>query len=688
MKFSILRNFKKNIDQKEALKYAIIINVIFLIITFILCVPAYEANDDIAMSDFARGAYSEHSSYLVFINIILGYIFKTCYMFCNNINWYYVLQCLFMFLAFITLSYLVYMAQKKAEYPIAQGTMINVFLLIMFIPNTYLNFNFTKSAVVISLAGFFLLLYHIYNKHLKIHIILLGSGFIILGGMIRLESMLMVSIIPFLIVIFNIFKVTYNHISFNFRLCLKYAAIFFPIFVISLALSYFNTSRNPQYMEYNRARSSLLDYGLPEFNQNKKAYEKIGIDRNDYAMLLTWSFDDPEFFNVQKFKEIVALRKDNINIIDVFEASFNGIIKAIFRIGAAAIFVFLVALWLIFLKKNRIIPIMFTFALFITYFYLCFMGRLVDRVEQGLWMTGVYGLIVMIDLSMLKLPAKGKKKILILTCIVALLCNNNSILYNGILSTINMRTPKPINIADRLSEDKDNLYLIDTTTMSAIKISSSALTTEKEKYYSNLYTLGGWDTNLPIKKEILNTYGLNNPFKDAVSKNNVYFVDRDNFDIKFNYIREHYYPNLGYVLVKDLGLSKIYKLYGSEIKVPENLESINKKDIHFVHFPQIRDINGLHIFGDLKIDGFDTFDQEIFIKATNLDNGDVNTFQATTYVDDNNSQKEMNIMSKNVLSKFKVDIPNYKIKNNRMKFQIILKYHNRYYDIKTIKYDA
>lgn len=686
MNFLTQINFaKKSINKKEALKYAIIINVVMLIITFLIFTPTYETNDDIAMASFARGAYSEKSSYLVFINFILGWIFKMFYIICGSINWYYVLQCIFMLGAFIILSFLVYMSQSKAKYPIAQGTVMNVFLLILFIPIMYLNFNFTKSAAIVSIAGFLLLLHQMLNEHGEIHIILLGASFIILGGMIRLDSMLMVSIFPFFIIVYRLFKIKNKRIALDYRLFFKYTILFIPIFFISFGLSYLNTIKNPEYNAYNHARSQLIDFGVPDYDKNQKAYEHIGISKNDYVMLNSWTFDDPEFFTTEKFKEIMAIRKNEFDILKAFDDTFNTIARSILTIGSASLFVFIVSIWFLFLKKDKFIPITLSLAVLAFYFYLCVIGRVVDRVEQALWIAAVYTLIYNMKISITQIPVKSKKKMLIVTIVVALLWNGNSIWDNCIATTEKVHTSKYIQVADRLSEDKNNLYLIDTSTMDVIQGFVSPFRTIKEKFYSNLYTLGGWATKLPLKKESLDKYGISNPLKDSVNKDNIYFVDQGDFKYKYNYVREHYYSDLAYVKTKDLGVCQVYKLYQlGEQSISEKIEDINPKHIHFNNFMKIQDHEYLHLYGKLNVDGFDTFEQEIFVKAKNIDNGDVKLYQATTYVDDKN-RSGGNVMSKNVLDNFKVDIPNYELSGEQMEFQFFLKYHNHYYNMKTMK---
>ena len=111
-----------NRDRITVFATALIISALFLFVFFFFGNVYYDAGDDASLNLIAAGAYSPRASqYLVFENIVLGYIFKILYRIFPYINCYLIffitMSCLSMFLvsAYASLGLLGIRARKRKE---------------------------------------------------------------------------------------------------------------------------------------------------------------------------------------------------------------------------------------------------------------------------------------------------------------------------------------------------------------------------------------------------------------------------------------------------------------------------------------------------------------------------------------------------------------------------------------------
>lgn len=72
-------------------------------------------------------------------------------------------------------------------------------------------------------------------------------------------------------------------------------------------IAYRGNSEWKEFREYDAARIELLDYSLPEYDQNINFYSELGFSENDFAILKEWKNGDKDYFNVETLGKIVEL---------------------------------------------------------------------------------------------------------------------------------------------------------------------------------------------------------------------------------------------------------------------------------------------------------------------------------------------------------------------------------------------
>ena len=68
--------------------------------------------------------------------------------------------------------------------------------------------------------------------------------------------------------------------------------------------------------------------------------------------------------------------------------------------------------------------------------------------------------------------------------------------------------------------------------------------------FDHMVALGGWDVNYPLKNDILEKYGVENPFR-ALAENEEILVVTDRIDMILDHIRQEYAPDAVYELVHE-----------------------------------------------------------------------------------------------------------------------------------------
>ena len=70
----------------------------------------------------------------------------------------------------------------------------------------------------------------------------------------------------------------------------------------------------PAYVEYNDARSSLVDFYTPPYSQIRKEMKAAGISRLDYNLMVGWKFCEKDYFTKEKLQKAAEICKAGITM--------------------------------------------------------------------------------------------------------------------------------------------------------------------------------------------------------------------------------------------------------------------------------------------------------------------------------------------------------------------------------------
>ena len=133
--------------KKKNLYIVYISLAIWMIFVFFGSV-SYDVNDDAGMNMAAAGAYGCYSQYLVYINVVLGYLFKLLYFIFPGINcylWFYLIADLV-----ATTMICVSVSDKLS---LKHSVVLTVFINLALADEFYIHIHYSKSAVLYVVAA-------------------------------------------------------------------------------------------------------------------------------------------------------------------------------------------------------------------------------------------------------------------------------------------------------------------------------------------------------------------------------------------------------------------------------------------------------------------------------------------------------------------------------------------------------
>ncbi len=534
-----------NIDSRQYLKHILeilCITLLFAGLFFVVKMPRWDTNDELHMVGIASGIYGEASPYIVHSNILLGFILKVMYGINSEIHWYAIYYFVSLLVSFVAIGYVFYLACGAR-----MGRGLTIILLILSRMDFFNAWNFTRLAGVMSLAGLLLLIYGFRRD--CIWTAALGGLLSFSGGICRFDSFLMVAPLCFVLCLLLLYRdapahgirgMIYNIVS---KIRKKPAPFLIALCFLSLLFSakvademlYCRDPELAAFQEFNVARSNLVDYEIPYYPVNREDYDALGITENDTRLLEDWTFADPEVFDTQTLnaiREIYPQRMSMDRIRMALKSILLCIPENIWLIFSLAITAggMLISLIKKEQKGNGVLLLYVVACMLLI--YLLARGRFPDRVEK------TFSLAFFIAIQLFYLDGKFLKekngKIDLAMVMLVLVYFSISVFGGGTSDSCTWIKAYDPNINEvRRSElfshfPKENMYLrLTYNSESNIEFYYSTFEVPQPGILSNIYTMGSWLTHHPVTKNCLEEYGITNPYRAWIARNDVFMLGSD-----------------------------------------------------------------------------------------------------------------------------------------------------------------
>lgn len=478
--------------------------------------PYYGSNDEFTLAAIASGAYGSYTQYFIYLHSAFGWILKCFYMLFPSVNCYTIVMYGLIFLSLSAIGCTWITRWKKI------GAVMAVMLVLAGLSPLYVELQYTKTAAVVTAAGYVLLFIggQKAEKWKKAFVQALGILLLLLGSWIRFQSFGMVSILAFGFWLARAAGVLRTREWKQFLVCdclpciIAFSCVFGSIAAENV-LVYTPGSQEEHYREYDKARQRLLDYGVPEWDDYQAEYEALGLTRTDVINLEKWLIADYDRYTADTFNAIVAFRQDRPfqweYLLDYLRIL---IMKPLFLLGAfgwllwfAASFrkkkdlpeyvvvfwpgIALLGVYLYFIKIYRVLPIVVTACLlmFVIFIWSAVQERIFEQWEDQLEgkrfaAAGMAGVILTAGLgvNMLIRPL-GQP---------SLQQSEESVAFR--------------NLYDTITKNKNVFYAFDPVSNTGVELGYSIFEKLPDDYLTNIFTLGGWETESPQIVDNLEKY--------------------------------------------------------------------------------------------------------------------------------------------------------------------------------------
>ena len=505
----------------------------------------WETNDDAFMSGIIYGYHGTCDSHLIYINILYGRFLVLLQTLLPSVPWYLMLECAILIASVAAMIYLI------LERWSGLSAILPVSLFVAYFLGYYAGLlQYTKVAGFAAASGI-LLLFHAEEQKKKWPQYMAGFVLAWLGFALRKLAFLMVLIPLAGVGVYDLHAYVQKK---EFGKLKMLIALFLVLFAGCAVMEIFDRDAyqsDPQwknYVTYNNYRTQLLDYGFPDYEENRELYESLHISQEDLELFKHWDFDDPEIFNVDAMKLLVEARGKNelslTQLLKYLKAAFDGFRSySWFPLAVAAI------LLPAFMMDRRCfaLAVYEIAALFAVEVLMLYRGRgLIARVDAPLLLT-VFYVNILYCCNQEKLDGMINRKGIVLMSILILLEQisiediRQETIEESYISSAHLHAAYSV-----LSTDKDSIYFTRSMDLPDDLYIDKA---GDQGYLSNVCYLGGWMNQSPVTNAKKTAYGVTNPYRDLVDAEHVRLMSLEVTPV-VSYIRRHYAPEAEAVAVR------------------------------------------------------------------------------------------------------------------------------------------
>ena len=552
-----MQNIKTDSNRK-IIFISIIVNLAMLVALVLLFSPSFETNDDTGLIAIVGGSRGIRDPHMVHSNYLMGLLLVKLFEMMPTIQWTAILQYTVLLFSFVSTTYVLF---KRFGSPYMR-TMI-MLALTWFAYEGYIRIQYTKSAGMIVAMGLIIIFSGLLEDEINIGQIAVGFAITILGSFYRMQQFYCEVAIYAAMVVYLILLNTRKE-SIDIRKIVKSLILGTALLLVAFGFRAYDRAQYTdaewaEYLEFDKYRTEVIDYGVPKYEDHEEEYNAIGIDRTAYKLMKNWTFQDSEKFTAATFREIAGFKtKKKINA--AFIKSFvKGLARGLLKEGAFICFAVIALGWLLLGKhgKSEIVAVVVLAATITAlYMYLYYAGRfMVHRVDVGIWLATSLIMMYLYD------PERSDKKtaifgIAIIILFLIIVPWQSHLTVKAAKGDVK-KTEERIAI-ESVNGDRDHIYLTKVGTLS-LSTGYGAFDSIPFGIADNIYPLGGWGAETPVFKSVLQRYGINNPMRDMIDNDKVYLMDND-IETTISYLKKWYNADSRAEAVNTIDGKKVYKI--------------------------------------------------------------------------------------------------------------------------------
>jgi hypothetical protein len=285
--------------RRHPIVSAAVIALAWMLTLVIVLEPRFATNDDPAMMDMARGAFSYPSARLVFINVLVGGVMRVGYSAVPELAWYALVLYALQYLAVATLVYSLLTHEWMRP---RTGVLLGLAVIAVFHVQMLVLLQFTSTAMLLGVAGAVL-----FSRRAALAAgsplrAAVAGGVFGAASLVRFNAMLgvLALTVPFLVV-------AATRIGRDRTLAFAGAAV--SVVLAGMALQAWAYDVDPDwetYRRFNALRGELHDGGRLVLDDALEAgLGRIGWSENDLHMFRAWFFTDESVYTTAALEELI-----------------------------------------------------------------------------------------------------------------------------------------------------------------------------------------------------------------------------------------------------------------------------------------------------------------------------------------------------------------------------------------------
>lgn len=558
----------------------------------------YDLNDDTMIKDIVSGAYTgQPSGYCIQMLYPLAWCIALCYRAIPTVPWYGLFLCLCQFgIIFLIAARLLFITKHVRTGLLALGAEAALIIGLFLREIVVIQYSVTAGFCMAGAVFLFLTAKNADKPSIFFRRNLVPLLLVVLSFLIRIEVCVM--LLPFLLFAglarWCGEERFFTTVNFRKYLMLVGTAILGMAVAYCVDLVAYQESEWSNFRSFFDARTKLYDfYGLPDYTENQKFYESIGLSRESYTLLENYNFALDESIDTWRLEAIVKYQEQSATSANQGSGlkntfgfvSKNSVREALWRYkdqilkelqmiknivlrqpsdagipAGLGIHITVIALYLFYVVvcilpavgKQRVLALFKMVCLFgirvILWLYLYMVDRLLDRVTIPLLLLELVMLIAFVIGD-----AHFRKNNKVVKYIVCILCAAGFLVvsvgnFQSVQREYENRAQADARwnaLMDYCRKNGNNYYIIDVYSSTSYQGTpySEKLFAKTGNFYKNFDLCGGWAAKSPLARRKLERHhfkdiqnALYNPKNRNAAK--AFFVVKPNQEL--NWLTQYY----------------------------------------------------------------------------------------------------------------------------------------------------